>query len=99
MWIKETNQWLKKIRNMVELKQWWEVLKVKLLGHYHYYGISGNMLEMRVFYTRTVRLAYKWINRRSQKKSYNWQQFRKYLNYNPLPMPKIYHLTYTLSRR
>ena len=97
--IKEINQWLKKIRNMVELKQWWEVLKVKLLGHYHYYGISGNMLEMRVFYTRTVRLAYKWINRRSQKKSYNWQQFRKYLNYNPLPMPKIYHLTYTLSRK
>ena len=44
-----------------------------------------------------LRLAHKWINRRSQKKSYNWQQFLKFVKYNPLPLPKIYHLTYTLS--
>jgi len=84
---------------MIALKQWWKVLKVKLLGHSQYYGISGNMPEMKVFYIRTVRLVYKWINRRSQKKSYNWQQFRNYLKYNPLSMLKIYYLTYTLSQK
>ena len=91
--IKEMNQWLKNVRNLVELKEWWQVLRLKLFGHYRYYGISGNMPSMRVFYTKALRLAHKWINRRSQKKSYNWRQFLKFVKYNPLPLPKIYHLT------
>jgi len=41
--IKAMNAWLKKVRNMVKLKEWWKVLRPKLLGHYRYYGISGNM--------------------------------------------------------
>jgi len=95
--IKEMNQWLKRVRNLVKMQEWWAVLGSKLIGHYHYYGISGNIPEMRAFYKRTVTLAHKWANRRSQKKSYSWQQFHRYLKYNPLPQPKIYHLTYTLS--
>lgn len=97
--IKELNQWLKDVRNQVELKQWWGVLRLKLMGHFRYYGISGNMAELRAFYKRAVRLAFKWINRRSQKRSYNWAQFHRFLQFNPLPVPKIYHLTYTLSLR
>ena len=39
-----------------------------------------------------IKLVYKWINRRSQKKSFNVTQFKQLLKYNPLPEPKIYHL-------
>ena len=95
--IKAMNQWLKGVRNLAELKIWWKALRIKLIGHYRYYGMSGNMQEMQEFYRQTLRLAFKWVNRRSQKKSYNWAQFRRFLGYNPLPEPKIYHLTYTLS--
>jgi len=95
--IKTMNQWLKDVRNLAGLKLWWKVLELKLIGHYRYYGISGNMQEMRAFYKQTLRLAYKWINRRSQKRSYNWHQFHRFLKYNPLSQPRIYHLTYTLS--
>ena len=95
--IKELNQWLKGVRNSVELKEWWEVLRLKLMGHYRYYGISGNMPEVRAYYKCATRLTFKWINRRSQKRSYNWEKFKRFLQYNPLPKPKIYHLTYTLS--
>jgi len=35
---KELNRWLKKVRNQVKLEQWWEVLRLKLQGHYRYYG-------------------------------------------------------------
>jgi group II intron reverse transcriptase/maturase len=94
---KEMNQWLMSVRNQVKMKEWWSVLRLKLIGHYRYYGISGNMSEMRAFYKRTIRLAHKWTNRRSEKKSYNWRQFLNFVKYNPLPLPKIYHLTYTLS--
>ena len=95
--LKETNQWLKDARNMIRLKDWWEVLKLKLTGHYRYYGMSGNMPEMKAYYRQVIRLAYKWGNRRSQKQSFNWWQFQKFLIYNPLPKPKIYHLTYASS--
>jgi len=95
--MKEMNQWLKRIRNLVGVKEWWQVLRLKLIGHYRYYGISGNMPAMRGYYSKVLRLAHKWINRQSQKKSYNWRQFLNFVKYNPLPLPKIYHLTYTLS--
>jgi group II intron reverse transcriptase/maturase len=95
--MKAANLWLKKVRNLVELKQWWQILRKKLIGHYNYYGISGNMPQIRKFYQRILTFVYKWINRRSQKRSYNWKQFCCFLKYNPLPRPKIYHVTYTLS--
>ncbi len=95
--MKATNFWLKSVRNLVELKQWWQALGRKLTGHYNYYGISGNMPQITKFYWRNRALAYKWINRRSQKRSYNWEQFCRFLRYNPLPEPRIYHLTYSLS--
>jgi hypothetical protein len=95
--LEEMNLWLKKARNFVELKEWWKVLRVKLLGHYRYYGASGNMQALRKFYIQTSKLAYKWINRRSQKKSFTYAQYCKFKEYNPLPEPKIYHLIYTLS--
>jgi len=94
---KAINQWLKGIRNLLPLKEWWEMLKPKLIGHYRYYGISGNMKVMRLFYDKTSKLAYKWVNRRSQKKSYTFERFCRYLKHNPLPEPKIYHQFYALS--
>lgn len=97
--IKGINLWLKGVRNLVELKQWWKILGQKLTGHYNYYGIGGNMRQINIFYRKCVELAYKWVNRRSQKKSYNWEQYNRLLKYNPLPKPKIYHLTYALSSK
>jgi len=94
--IKETKQWLKDVRGMMKLKDWWEVLRLKLTGHYSYYGISGNMAALKAFYREVTRLAFKWANRRSQKRSYNWECFKRFLQFNPLPKPKIYHLTYSL---
>ncbi len=94
---KEMSQWLRSESKQAKREEWWSVLRQKLRGHYCYYGISGNMRGIQAFYNRTIELAHKWINRRSERKSYNWKQFRHFVKYNPLPLPKIYHLTYTLS--
>ena len=94
--IKEMNQWLKAVRNTSKPKAWWPILAAKLRGHFHYYGVSGNYGGISQFYQRTIRLIVKWLNRRSQKKSYNWEQYRTYLLRHPLPKPRIYHNLYTL---
>jgi RNA-directed DNA polymerase len=96
--MKDMNQWLKGVRNRVELKGWWQLFKQKLVGHYQYYGISGNIRGLQRYYNQTLELAYKWINRRSQKSSYSWEQFKRFLAFNPLPKPKIYHRTYNPVR-
>jgi group II intron reverse transcriptase/maturase len=95
--MKDMSLWLKRIRNRVELNEWWKSLGIKLLGHYQYYGMSGNFRGIRNFYDHIVKLAFKWINRRSQKKSYNWDQFHNFIQFNPLPKPKIYHSLYNLN--
>ena len=95
--MKDMNVWLKSIRNRVELNEWWKLLRPKLLGHYRYYGMSGNIRLLQNFYDHTVRLAFKWINRRSQKKSYRWDQFHHFIQLNPLPKPKIYTSLYNLN--
>lgn len=95
--LKDIKEWLKKTRNMLRMKDWWPVLKRKLTGHYNYFGISGNYRSIKVFYGRVIRLVFKWINRRSQRKSMNWQKYMRYLQLNPLPAPKIFHTLYTLS--
>jgi RNA-directed DNA polymerase len=94
---KEMNNWLKKIRNYKKVKEWWPILQAKLRGHYQYYGVSGNMRSIRSFYTLTVRMTLKWLNRRSQRKSFSWVKFYKYLEHYPLPQPKIVHNLYATS--
>ena len=95
--LKAMNQWLKEIRNQLPLEEWWRTLRQKLVGHYRYYGISGNIVKLVAYYRRAVRLAFKWINRRSQKKSMTRGFFNKYLLWNPLPRPKIYRRLYALT--
>lgn len=96
--MKAMNLWLKRIRNQAALSVWWKVLGSKLTGHYRYYGISGNSRGISAYNHKVRGLAFKWINRRSQKRSCTWEQFRSFLAYNPLPEPKLYHLTYTPCR-
>ena len=93
----DMNRWLKSIRNLVKTKEWWKVLRSKLQGHYQYYGVSGNMSSILQYYTITIRLVHKWLNRRSQKKKMSWSKLNNYLRCYPLPKPSIKHNLYTLS--
>ena len=88
------NLWLKGVRNLTILKSIWEMLALKLQGHYNYYGVSGNLESIKGFYEKTLNLTFKWLNRRSQKKSWNMESFRKYLETYPLPKPKLTYAIY-----
>ncbi|PXF58628.1 MAG: hypothetical protein C4B59_13040 [Candidatus Methanogaster sp.] len=64
--------WLERIRNLVKPNEWWKVLGLKLLGSTATTKVSGNFRMLKNFYHQVVRLAFKWVNRRSQRKSYKW---------------------------
>lgn len=92
--LKKATEFIKKARNFLQLKEIWAALKSRLVGHYNYFSISGNYQSISKYYLEIVRTVFKWINRRSQKKSMNWEQFNNYLLLFPLPKPRIYHAFY-----
>ena len=96
--LKKMNAWLRAVRNLIKTEKIWKKLEVKLTGHYNYYGISGNYQSIHHFYYKTIQLTYKWLNRRSQKNSFNWQGFSQYLKCYPLPQPKLIFQIYNTWR-
>lgn len=42
-----------------------------------YYAVSGNTRQISNYAHRIGRLLFKWLNRRSQKRSCNWQTFSR----------------------
>ena len=67
-----------------------ELLNRKLVGHYRYYGISGNYEGLLKFY-RYIRIAlYKTLTRRSQRAYLTWRRYRMLLEKHPIAEPKIY---------
>ena len=57
----------------------------------HYYGITDNTESITAFRYNIMRSLFYCLNRRSQKKSYNWVEFLNMLdNSYPLVRPRIY---------
>lgn len=86
--IQNFKDWIKRNRN-IPLKELMPKVKAKLIGHYNYYGITDNFPMMNQYFNTVTYLIFKWLNRRSQKRSYNSQGFNEMLKYYPLPTPSI----------
>jgi len=65
-----------------------------LAGYFHYYGITDNIMMLYRFMRRIEELLFKWLNRRSQKRSFRWKNFNDLLKDFPLIRPKIYVSVY-----
>ena len=65
-------------------------------GHIRYYGVSGNYRQLAAYAHFASRLLYKWLNRRSQRRSATWAGFRTTLQNRWLPPLRIYHNLYPI---
>ena len=81
-------QWVKKNRhmNMVDIMK---RLKQALTGYYNYYCITDNSKAVVQYVNETIKILFKWMNRRSQRKSFTWEKFQLFLARHPLPKPYI----------
>ena len=89
--LKKTNDWARSIRNKTSLKQIIKVAASKVRGHIQYYGVSHNFKTVSSFVFKVTGVLFKWLNRRSQRKSFNWEQFKKYLDSVNFPKAKVCH--------
>ncbi len=79
------------MRNREKLPVLWRRFCIKLQGHIRYYGVSFNLAWVEKFVQLATRILFKWLNRRSQRKSFTWEQFNRFIQANPLPRRKVYH--------
>jgi RNA-directed DNA polymerase len=86
--LKRLTQWYRKNRNL-ELRELFRRLNAKLRGYYNYYGVVGNYESLAQFFHRGLRILFKWLNRRSQRRSYNWVGFTALLKHYQPEKPRI----------
>jgi hypothetical protein len=55
------------------------LLNAKLIGYFNYFGVHGNLQSLEFFLYQIIRQMWKYLNRRSQRKSYNWDGFKQLL--------------------
>ncbi len=67
-----------------------ELLNKKLIGHYRYYGIYGNWISLKKFYSYVKYELWKVKRRRDQSRWLTWEKFKKILRIHPLAWPKVY---------
>ena len=72
-------------------KQLFAKLNSKLRGYYNYYGIRGNYDSLHNFYHHAKRILFKKLNRRSQRRSYNWKGFSELIKVFNLRKPHLCH--------
>lgn len=85
--MQEFYNWIKAERNLMKTREIWKLASSKLRGHYNYYGYWMNYPKLNHFYREAIKSLFKWMNRRSQKKSFGWVEFCNKLEYNNVPKP------------
>lgn len=66
-------------------------LSLALLGHYAYYGITGNSECLRNFAHQVNRVWQKWLQRRTGMRTLTWDKFNRLLKRFPLPAARVVH--------
>lgn len=87
-------RWIKQNRSQ-RLGEFMQSLKRKLVGFANYFGLPDNSRSLSRLYSHVVRSLYKWLNRRSQRRSYNWVGLKAMLTYfgiRPLRVWKRTHV-------
>ena len=81
-------EWCRTYRS-TPLRRLLQTLNRKLRGYYNYYGVIGNYLSLHQFFRQTMRILKKWLNRRSQKRSFNSKRYWAMLKRHQIERPQI----------
>jgi group II intron reverse transcriptase/maturase len=80
--------WFKENRHR-RLPDLFKLLNAKLTGYINHFGVHGNIQSLEFFYYQVIRQVWKYLNRRSQRKSYNWEGFKQLLDFFGVVKPHI----------
>lgn len=86
--IQAVAEWCRKHRHR-SLKEQHAALKRRLVGHFNYFGVNGNLRSLVRLVEQIQRSWFKWLRRRGQRRPLSWARFGRLLKRYPLPKPRI----------
>jgi RNA-directed DNA polymerase len=86
--LKRIAGWCRQYRHE-PVRDQWAALRRKLLGHFGYFGITGNFRALRNLRHWAIAVWRKWLSRRSQRAPLSWEAMLRLLARYPLPEPHI----------
>jgi len=84
----ELYQWIKQKRS-TPLRDWMPSLRRKLTGFRNYFGLPDNSRSLERLYSHVLHSLFKWLNRRSQRRSYNWIGLKQMLKGFHIAPPRV----------
>ncbi len=87
--LRRVKEWIMEVKDKYELRKIWNIFYVKIRGHIQYYGVSFNFREVHNFIYEAIKIVFRGLNRRSQKKSSSWNQFNLFMDKYPPPKARI----------
>jgi len=81
--------WIRRYRNLLPTGELLRRAKVRVQGHLNYYAITDNSESCYRYMHLTRRVLFKWLNRRSQRKSYTWAAFQQALRHVGWPQGRV----------
>ena len=87
--LRAMKDWIRKARSW-PLRMILSSLRKRLRGYWNYYGVIGNSQMTWRYYSAVKMLIFKWLNRRSQRKSFTWERFKRlWMTEWQIPAPRV----------
>jgi len=87
--LREFSTWARKSRTVQRKGEMIRQARTRVAGHLSYYAITDNSDKCSAFHYQATRIVFKWLNRKSQRKSYTWEGYNQVLRWVRWPKPNI----------
>ncbi|NIO75186.1 MAG: group II intron reverse transcriptase/maturase [Armatimonadetes bacterium] len=87
--LREFTDWARKARHVLRKGQMLRKARIRVLGHLSYYAITDNLERCSYYVYRAKRILLKWLNRKSQRKTYTGAGFNQALAWVNWPEARV----------
>ena len=87
--LRKFTDWARNVRHKLRTGAILKKARTRIIGHLNYYAITDNVQRCTHYVYFTQRILFKWLNRRSQRKTYTWPAFRQAMAHIGWPKARI----------
>ena len=87
--LREFTEWARKSRSVLRKGEMLRRAKSRIDGHLNYYAITDNVLMCSTYRHHATRILFKWVNRKSQRRTYTWKGYLQALRWVGWPKVNI----------
>lgn len=87
--LREFTDWARRSRCVLKKGEMLRRAKSRVVGHLNYYAITDNSEKCTSYLYHVTHILLKWLNRKSQRKTYTWEGYQQALEWIGWPKPNV----------